>query len=466
MQELAIKIVVALLGVLLVINFVVAKSYKLSAFDIQLDLDLSVQPTTTINFPPVGRITAATHLTPVDLKVMLEAIHKDKLTAIIEEIETKEELIELLQSKAETILQLFVWRLLLLAALGGMVGALIIETNHSSLLQGLAVGVVVVILVVVTTYYSYNLQAFADPNFVGMLEAAPWMINLIQEGINDIEQLSSEVELITSNMAQLFNKVDTLRPLSQVTGDLNVLHISDIHNNPVALSYVAQIVDSFQVDFIVDTGDITDYGTPVEGQLLERVNKLNVPYIFIAGNHDSPEIIDKMNDFSNVTVLTSDLIEVEGLTIAGVADPAASGNKIKPLNKEEMQESKDKLDKLVSGLEKKPDIIATHHFTIAKELLGASPVILHGHDHSFKVYKRKDSTIVDAGTTGAAGVRGFETQKKIPYSVALLHYDQSEDAKQVKIIDIIKFYSRHSGFMLERKLIGNSQTDQEQNGGQ
>ncbi|WP_459840360.1 metallophosphoesterase family protein [Halanaerocella petrolearia] len=454
-------VVISLVGVLLVLHFAVANSYKLSAFDVRLDLALSTEPTTTINFPPIGKITAATHLTPVDLNIMLESIYQDRLTTIIEQVKNKEELISLLKDRVGNILRLFIIRLLILSGLGGMIGAVIVEQSHSALIRGVLIGILVIFCLVLGTYYTYDLTAFDDPNFTGMLEAAPWMIGLIQEGVNDIDQLGVEMELIASNMAQLFNKVDSLRPLSQVTGDLKVLHISDIHNNPIALRYVKQIIESFEVDLVIDTGDITDYGTPMEGKLLDQISNLGVAYIFIAGNHDSPAIIHKMENFENVTVLQSDIVETRGLVITGVADPAAESNQIKPLETEDMQQAKEELTRLVTTSDKKLDIVAVHQFDLGEEIVGQIPVVLHGHDHSFKVYEKNGTTVVDAGTTGAAGIRGFETKQGIPYSLALLHYNQSETENKLKVIDIIKFYSRHSGFMLERKLVGKKKAETE-----
>ncbi|AGB41546.1 putative phosphoesterase, ICC [Halobacteroides halobius DSM 5150] len=453
MQELVIKVFMSMLGVLLILNFAATKTYKLNAFNIELDLKLSYHPSTTINFPPIGKIVADTHLTPLDLEVTLQSIHQEKLASIIENVQQKEELVVLLKERAKQILQLFIIRLLILSALAGMVGAGTVELTHATVMKGLVIGVVVVLSLGLGTYYTYNLSAFDDPNFVGMLEAAPWMISLIQEGIDNIEQLGAEVQLIASNMAQLFKRVDTLQPLNQVTGDLQVLHISDIHNNPVALKYVMQLVDSFNVDLVIDSGDITDYGTPIEGNLLTKIDQLKVPYIFVAGNHDSPAIIKQMKEFDNVIIIESNVINIKGLKIVGVDDPAADSKQMKPLTGEKMQESRQTVNKLVTKLKKSPDIVVVHEFRQAISVLGEIPLLLHGHDHSFKIYNKEGTMVVDAGTTGAAGIRGFEAKEEIPYSVALLHYNQSKVGNQLKAIDIIKFYSRRGGFMLERKLI-------------
>ena len=48
-----------------------------------------------------------------------------------------------------------------------------------------------------------------------------------------------------------------------------------------------QVVDQFDVDAVLDTGDITDWGSEPENRLITSVGTLDVPYVYIRGNHDS-----------------------------------------------------------------------------------------------------------------------------------------------------------------------------------
>jgi hypothetical protein len=82
------KIILAVLVTILVLNFAAVKTYKLNAFDVELNLSLSQNPVTMLQFPPIGKLSATTHWFPVDLQVTLEAIHQEKLATIIDELET------------------------------------------------------------------------------------------------------------------------------------------------------------------------------------------------------------------------------------------------------------------------------------------------------------------------------------------------------------------------------------------
>ena len=446
------KIVMALILAVIVINFTAVKTYKLTAFDVELDLALSLKPQTVLQFPPIGKLSAATHWAPIDLKLTLEAIHQEKLADIISDLKNKEELFKFLQQRGRIIIRFFLLRLIFLGALGGIIGAGIVEVSRSSLFVGLLVGILIVIVGSSFAYYSYDINQFQDAEFEGMLEAAPWMLGLIEEGVSDIKQLSSEMQLIASNMATLFNKIDSLRPLSRVAGDLKVLHVSDIHNNPLAIKFVEQIVDSFAVDFVIDTGDITDYGSPLEANLLKELNRLTVPYLFIPGNHDSPKIIKELSEFPNLYLLRKDIIEVKGIKIAGLEDPSAQSNEVTVVSGTDLVPFQEQLVKLVARAKRVPDIIAVHQFDLAKPLLGRIPLLIHGHDHSFKIYDQTGTLVIDAGTTGAAGIRGLKSKEGIPYSVALLHFKDKSSNLELRFVDIIKFYNRHSGFILERRL--------------
>ena len=57
----------------------------------------------------------------------------------------------------------------------------------------------------------------------------------------------------------VFSRMDSLASTEESV--VRVLHVSDIHNNPVAFDFMEQIINNFNVDFVIDTGDITDYGT-------------------------------------------------------------------------------------------------------------------------------------------------------------------------------------------------------------
>ena len=54
-------------------------------------------------------------------------------------------------------------------------------------------------------------------------------------------------------------------------------------------------------DLIIDTGDLTDWGTPLEAEIITRIEELAIPYLFAAGNHEAPDVLARLGQTSNVT---------------------------------------------------------------------------------------------------------------------------------------------------------------------
>jgi predicted phosphodiesterase len=450
-SKIVIIVLVAILGAAIAVNLVSGTVYKLSAFEVELMVKISGNNFTEINFPPVGKIIANTHSFPINLKATVLNVNPDRLRTLIEDIKDKEEFLDTIKIRGKNIIQFFVLRTLLIAFLGGIVAIFILGSrNWQELIAGGLIALIFLTILSLGVYATYDLNRFDDPNYKGMLSAAPWMIGLIKEGLNNIDELGSEMEKLTTNISKLFTEVEGLRPLGEIGGQLKVLHVSDIHNNPVAFDFIEKAVNSFDVDIIIDSGDISDYGTPIEAKLLDRIDKLKMPYIFIPGNHDSPAIVDKMKEFDNVILLNADTVKLKGLTITGIADPASTTKNIKPPEVKMVEEYQSGLSNLLDNLTEPPDIVVTHNFLIASHQVGEIPVLLHGHDHDFKIREENGTTIIDAGTTGAAGIRGLQSKKGIPYTLNLLHFSNEEEIK-LEVVDIIKIYSRESSFILERR---------------
>src|SRR5690606_19764714 len=108
---------------------------------------------------------------------------------------------------------------------------------------------------------------------------------------------------------------------------IKALHISDLHLNPAAWSVVQTVVAQFDIDLVIDTGDIVDWGSQPEASYVNLIAGLGVPYVFIRGNHDSPTTAAAVARNRNAIVLDNSVRTVEGLTIAGIGDPRFTPDK-------------------------------------------------------------------------------------------------------------------------------------------
>lgn len=246
-----------------------------------------------------------------------------------------------------------------------------------------------------------------------------------------------------------------MEPGGTVDGEIKVAHISDLHNNPAGMDFVRQVVNTFGVDMVIDTGDITDFGTEIEAGLAAPIEDFGIPYIFVPGNHDSPEVIARMQEFTNVTVLEEGQVEILGLRIAGIADPSSRDTGMVVAPDPVLNEYTERLQRVIDEGEELPHIVAVHHPRIAQTFLGRIRVILTGHTHQLSITERGESVMINAGTTGASGIRGLQARGETPFSLVLLHFGrQADDELYLKAADIIQVFQLQSGFLLERRLFG------------
>lgn len=209
---------------------------------------------------------------------------------------------------------------------------------------------------------------------------------------------------------------------------------------------------SSYIDFIVDTGDLTDYGTPLETLLLKRIGRLPVPYLFAAGNHDSPAVIEKLKKLPNVKVLQGNPVREKGLVVAGFPDPSSTTGNIAPPPLESIPGYAAGIKDKIAGIGASPDVLAVHNHRIAARLAGVAPVLLFGHNHQLGIEEQGGSVMVNSGSTGAAGIRGLQATKEVPYTMSLLHFQKTAQGFRLSAVDTFQVYGMENGFSMERRV--------------
>jgi hypothetical protein len=192
--------------------------------------------------------------------------------------------------------------------------------------------------------------------------------------------------------------------------------------------------------------------------MVQDIAKLPYPYVFVAGNHDSQTVIDALAKVKNVTVLNGQVVNVKGLTLLGVPNPASARAGVGSVDTTpaELQAGGEALLRRVSALPTPPDIIALLDPQESRPLWGRVPLILCGHLHrpyleyetgpnpgsapaappgtAVRSASASDpraltpiytTILCNAGTTGAAGLRYFEKEGGVPFSCAVLTFDRA-----------------------------------------
>ncbi len=446
-------LLVSVLGMVLVISLLGQMNVIIGPFDLEISLSFFSYGITELEFPPFGRVWATTHNAPLRITALLKNINLDLLRETISELPEKQYMAELLTETRKAIVD-FALRLLLLGFIGGAAAIyFIFSKNVKKVLLGGVTGLLILALLFFSIYISYDPQAFISPEFEGALTAAPWVFGLIEETLIKVATLGEQLEIITSNLYLLFERLQFLEPLGLVDGEKKILHVSDIHNNPAAFDFIEQVIANFNVDFVIDTGDITDFGTPLEAELASRVGELGIPYIFVPGNHDSPNTIAVLAELSGVKVVEKGVAEVEGILVAGIQDPSSFSSAMIIPSNEILDSFAVELKSFLFKENITPHIIAIHHPRIAEAFVDDIPIILTGHTHSLHIEETAKSVIINAGSTGAAGIRGLNVAREIPFSLVLLHLNRDEENQwKLTAADTIKVFQFQSGFSLSRIL--------------
>jgi len=434
-------------------------NFNIKGFELRLSMEIFDNGLTEINIPPIGIISAKTHQTPIKLGITLINIDIDLIQQLIEEPIDQAELVDMVIQEIRWNVSVFVARMLLVAFIGGAFAMLLLHKRDMfDYLKAALMGFAIMAVILAGTFYTYNINEFSNPQYRGIIKAAPWMIGFAQDAFVKVDQLGEQLRLTANNLYELFEKVDLVRPIGEFADTIKILHVSDIHNNPAAYDFIQQVSESFQIDLIIDSGDISDFGSPLEALLLERLNDFAIPYLFIAGNHDSPEIISAMELIENVIVINNEIVNVKGFKIMGLHDPASISNIVVPPSENTVIEYIQKAETILEQAHTIPDIFVVHHPHIASAFVNKIPVILHGHRHRVTITTQEESVIIDPGTTGAAGIRGLQSKTEVPYSVVLLHFIRKEDEEKdeeknvLRAADVIKIYDLEGGFIVQRTI--------------
>jgi predicted phosphodiesterase len=217
--------------------------------------------------------------------------------------------------------------------------------------------------------------------------------------------------------------------------------VSDLHVNPASWDVIRSVTKQFEVDAIIDAGDISDHGTAAENAYLEPIATLGVPYVWVRGNHDSMDTQRGVADQPNGVVLDDQVKEVAGLRIAGIGDPRFTPDKDtrdRPAPVSVTQTGLGLADLIRSQPAGAPvDVAVIHDPDGATQLDGVVPLALSGHLHVRKERFMPGGTFqFIQGSTGASGLRGLEKEKPTPVMASVLYFDRA--THQLQAWDDIK----------------------------
>jgi predicted phosphodiesterase len=402
-------------------------------FRAQFAVTPSVSGGTQVAIPPLGSLHLASHAGPAHLSIRLDNLDQQRTTALV----TNPDALQKASGGALEDLQKGLLRLGYqvagVAMLGAMgLAALVYRRMRTvAICGGLSLAVVAVTGLV--SLVTFRPNAIEEPRYEGLLVNAPAVIGDARNIAGRYEEYRAELQRLVQNVGRLYDTVSTLPVYEPDTSTTRVLHISDMHLNPASWSVVRTVVQQFNVQVVIDTGDITDWGSEPEDSYVSSIAALKVPYVFVRGNHDSARTAAAVARQPNAQVLDGTTTEVEGLLIAGIGDPRFTPDKstANDPNDDAVENSGRALANSFTELRRVPDIALVHDPAAATPLGGEVPLVLAGHKHQREIRRigprdvtGKRTLLMVEGSTGGAGLRGLESKEPLPLALSVLYFDK------------------------------------------
>jgi predicted phosphodiesterase len=491
----------ALAGAVLAIALFGRVHAKVGPFDTTMAIRPSLNGHTVVHLAPLGTIDLDTHDWPVALDLTVDEIAVADAERIADDPSQLDTLGDDAADEVRSALVGLAVRALIVGLLGGVAGALVARLAWRTALGGAAVGALLVTALGFGSWATFRADAVAEPRYTGLLTRAPAAVGDIDRVLDRFGEYREQLADLVDNVATLYLAGSEL-PVFEIDSRLiRVLHVSDVHLNPQAFDLMERLVEQFEVDAIADTGDLTDWGTDPEAQLVARIARLRVPYVYVRGNHDSHNTQDAVAAQPNAVVLDGDGATVAGLRFWGIGDPRYTPDKSQQAAGSEQERASAFAPEVAAELaddEPPPvDVGMVHDRRMAEDLGGVVPLVLAGHGHepdealieprdpeegtdtgdgddtdtresttaeppttTVPAEAAEDTLLLVEGSTGGAGLRGLQGDEPEPLTASVLYFDP-ETRRLVAYDRLSVAWLEDAGATIQRHIVGQEEVPAE-----
>ncbi len=432
---------VAFFGAWLGLLIVGSVDAPVGPMDTKMTLRPSLTGGTKVNVSPLGALELRSHYAPLRLDVDVDQLDQERATALVDHPER----LEGLESEITSDVRSGTADLALRATAAAVVGACALGLAvYRRPRRALAAGGLALALFAVsgaTAFATWNPKSVLEPKFSGLLASAPSVVGNARSIVSDFDIYQRELARLVSNVTKLYEATSTLPAYQPDPSTTRVLHVSDIHLNPAAWEIIKSLVEQYDIDAIIDTGDTMDHGTSAENGFLEPVRDLGAPYVWVRGNHDSDTTQKALEDMaeekgSNVHVLEDGVpYNIAGLRLAGWGDPQFTPDRsVRPEGDPKEREEGRKLAAALRAQKAAGtpvDIAISHNPVLVKQADGLAPLALAGHTHQrSNEILRRDTRLMIEGSTGGGGLRAVEKEVPQKVSASVLYLDRDDGELQ------------------------------------
>ncbi len=441
--------VVGLVGAWLGMALLARDTVPMGPFRVELNAGFG-RGETVLALPPFGALTADTHLSPLHLSATLEDVGVQRLTDVVND-EGIDGLVSDIERDARGRIASMAWRVLIVATVGGVaLAALVFRRRWHLVAAGGIAALLGVTLCEVLLLVTFQPAAFAEPRYSGSLALAPQLIGPVREATDRIQDLRAGLEQIVDGTVRAYTTLQATLPADDA---IRVLHISDIHASPLGMDFAQQVARGFDVDLVIDTGDITSFGTPIEGLIATGIPGFGRPYVFVRGSHDSIALQEAIARQPNAIVLDGRAKTIDGLTVYGLGHPAFTPARGEPVDSEEFATLARSAGPVIAAdldaATEPVDVVAVHDDRMAEAVAGQVPLVISGHFHENSARVINGTLFLRVGTTGGSGAGIFRDLADIPLSAEVLYFSRGP-APELIAYDVIEQLPESGSLQVQR----------------
>jgi predicted phosphodiesterase len=239
--------------------------------------------------------------------------------------------------------------------------------------------------VIALTYQPERLEKFATTGVLGTVQRNADLLEGVETRAEQTAPYLKNLLALSSALQDKYAPQALNAPVAA-----RFLLVSDIHGgNQYAL--MKTIVEQEQVDAVIDSGDIVNFGSTTEAEaadIFRGIQSLGVPYLFVKGNHDGRsdvdrELLDRLAKVPNVVLLQPDpqtytVQSIRGVRIAGFNDPRWFGDD----NRDNAAKQRPATEAFNTAMAEVtvPDVVVSHE-PAAVEGVERAGVKVNGHLH-------------------------------------------------------------------------------------
>lgn len=405
-----------------------------------LETQLAIEPSLTggseLSIPPLGELRVRTHDGPWRLTAEVTRINARDARRIFADPSAVNGLADQVSRELTVAVRTVVVRSALAAVAGALLlGVLVFRRRWRRVVAAGGVSLAVVLSGGGVAGATFDPRAINEPEYDGLLASAPGVVGDARSIVADFEKYEAQLARLVTNVSRLYDVTSSLPAYRPDPSTVRVLFVSDLHLNPAAWEVIRSVTDQFDIDVIVDAGDISDHGSSAENAYVQPIATLGVPYLWVRGNHDSQLTQAAVASQENAIVLDGQSEVVGGLRFLGAGDPRFTPDKdtrdeVAPPNVSQVGLSLASTARAQAATAP-VDVAVVHDGEAATEIDGTVPLVLSGH------YHRREQAMLPSGTlsffqgsTGASGLRGLEREKPTPVRLSVLYFDKESRGLQ------------------------------------